>query len=398
MTRLPSALRPLFPLVKVGVLCATQMVGPLTRRLPESPARPRPPRRMARSAAAYAATHATGGVAVVDVAPAEALERPLPQGAPPGHPRFSRDAHETTDPCVVATVRRGRVLGPYAAVITEDDTLLCDLSPYYGVRRPTQHPVFLRTRLPEISGAAGSVGVLTTRGSENYYHFLTDVLPRLELLRRADARPDAFVVNRTTRFQRDLLDHIGLTADRCLGSDKYPHLQADELVVPSLPDPNLKTPRWIVPWLRSRFLPESLAPPQRRIYVTRGDGKHTRRVTNEAALVAALEPLGFETIDPGTMAPADQVRVFAEAECVVGPHGAGLTNLAFAPAGAAVVELFARDYVNGCFWALASTVEGLRYHYVVGDGTPTRSRRNRGVASDITVDPRQVVGLVETLL
>ena len=35
----------------------------------------------------------------------------------------------------------------------------------------------------------GSVGVLTTRGSENYYHFLTDVLPRLELLRRAGASP-----------------------------------------------------------------------------------------------------------------------------------------------------------------------------------------------------------------
>ena len=84
-----------------------------------------------------------------------------------------------------------------------------------------------------------------------------------------------------------------------------------------------------------------------------------------------LEPLGFEAIDPGAMSPAEQVRAFAEAECMVGPHGAGLTNLAFAPAGAAVVELFARDYVNECFWALASTVEGLRYRYLVGDGTPS---------------------------
>ena len=59
------------------------------------------------------------------------------------------------------------------------------------------------------------------------------------------------------------------------------------------------------------------------------------------------------------MTVAAQVRAFAEAECVVGPHGAGLTNLAFAPPGAAVVELFAGDYVNECFWALACTVEGL---------------------------------------
>ena len=63
-----------------------------------------------------------------------------------------------------------------------------------------------------------------------------------------------------------------------------------------------------------------------------------------------------------------------------------------------MVELFARDYVNECFWALASTVEDLRYRYVVGDGTPVRSRRNRGVASDIRVDTRQVVQLIDELI
>ena len=145
-------------------------------------------------------------------------------------------------------------------------------------------------------------------------------------------------------------------------------------------------------------MPDTLAPPHRRLYVTRGETRHTRRVKNEGALLSLLEPLGFERIDPGSMTPAAQVRAFAEAECVVGPHGAGLTNLAFAPPGAAVVELFARDYVNECFWALACTVEGLRYRYVVGDGTSSRSRRNRGVASDIAVDPRQVLHVVHGLL
>ena len=75
----------------------------------------------------------------------------------------------------------------------------------------------------------GSVSVLTTRGSENYYHFLTDVLPRIELLRLAGVDSDQYLVNRQTRFQRDLLDHVGITADRCLSTEKYPHLRADEL-------------------------------------------------------------------------------------------------------------------------------------------------------------------------
>jgi capsular polysaccharide biosynthesis protein len=394
VTRLPSVLRPLFPWLKAGVLQATQAVQPLTSRLPGSG----PPRHTAPTAADYARTHPDGGVAVTEVAAARVLDRPLPAGLPADHPQFAAHRRARIEADVVATVRKGRVLSPYGAVITEDDTLLFDLSPYYGVVRPSQHPVFLRYRLPEVSDVTGSVGVLTTRGSENYYHFLTDVLPRLELLRQAGAEPDAYVVNRSTRFQRDMLDHLGLTADRCLGDDKYPHLRADELVVPSLPDDDLRTPPWIVPWLRARFLPEDVRPPHRRLYVGRGDKRHTRRVENEGELLAALEPLGFEAIDPGALSPAEQVRAFAEAECIVGPHGAGLTNLAFAPPGAAVVEIFARDYVNECFWALTTTVEGLRYRYLVGDGSPIRSRRNRGVASDIRVDPRQVVRLLEELV
>ena len=391
MTRLPSVLRPLFPFIKTGVLQATRAVSPLTRRLPGAT----PPRHTARTAAGYARAHPDGGVEVVEVVAALDLDRPLPAGLPTDHPQFAAHRRERVAPNVVATVRQGRVLQPYAAVMAADDTLLFDLSPYYGVVTPSQHPVFLRCRPPEVTRVPGSVGVLTTRGSDNYYHFLTDVLPRLELLRLAGVEPDAYLVDRSTRFQRDLLDHLGLTADRCVDSL---HVRADVLVVPSLPDDRLRTPPWVVPWLRDRFLPGDLRPPDRRIYVTRGTTRHTRRVDNEAELIAALEPLGFESIDPGALSPAEQVRAFAEAEYIVGPHGAGLTNLAFASPGASVVELFARDYVNECFWALATTVAGLRYRYLVGDGSPIRSRRNRGVASDITVDPEAVLCLLHDLM
>jgi capsular polysaccharide biosynthesis protein len=391
MTRLPSTLRPLFPWLKTGVLQATQALSPLTRRLPGAT----PPRHAAPSAAEYARAHPGVGVEVVEVVEALRLDRPLPEGLPAHHSQFEAHRRVHIASNVVATVRNGRVLGPYGAVMTEDDTLLFDLSPYYGATTPSQHPVFLRCRPPACTDVPGSLGVLTTRGSDNYYHFLLDVLPRLELLRKAGATPDAYLVPRSTRFQRELLDHLGLTAERCLDNA---HVRADKLVVPSLPDDRLRTPPWIVPWLRAQFLPDDILPPHRRLYVTRGQARHTRRVENEADLLAELEPLGFEVVDPGALSAADQVRAFAEAECIVGPHGAGLTNLAFASPGAAVVELFARDYVNECFWALASTVEGLRYRYLVGDGSPVRSRRNRGVASDITAGPEEVVRLVEELL
>jgi capsular polysaccharide biosynthesis protein len=86
------------------------------------------------------------------------------------------------------------------------------------------------------------------------------------------------------------------------------------------------------------------------------------------------------------MPVADQIRAFAEAEWIVAPHGAALANLAFASSGASVIELFAPDYVQLCYWKLADCVPGLTYHYLVGVGDEPRRGEMNGVMSDITVD------------
>jgi capsular polysaccharide biosynthesis protein len=288
-------------------------------------------------------------------------------------------------------------VGTYGAVVTADDTLLFDLSPYYGVFRGTQHPIFLNVHLPPVEDLAGSVGVLTTRGIDNYYHFLTDVLPRLAFLQQAGIQPDRYLVNRRTAFQRELLDAVGIPESRTVESAAHPHIRAERLVVPSLPDSHLRTPPWIPGWLRQHFLPADPKPAHRRLYVTRGNRKHTRSVENEVEVLEALAPYGFERVDPGKMTVAEQARLFAEAEFIIGAHGAALTNLVFCPPGTAVIELFPPDYVNVCYWALASAMGNLRYRYLVGDGLPKRTRPMLGVASDVTADPKQIVQLVDRL-
>ena len=50
---------------------------------------------------------------------------------------------------------------------------------------------------------------------------------------------------------------------------------------------------------------------------------------------------------------------------MIGPHGAGLTNMLVAPAKSTLVELMPDDEVNHCFWLLTN---GLKqdYTFVVG--------------------------------
>jgi capsular polysaccharide biosynthesis protein len=380
------------------VLTATEIAGPLTRRMPARSDRPGPPRYLADSTPTYATSHPNADLTVIDVLPGLQISRPMPDGLPAGHFSFAHHLRADVPPAIVARLPGGRALGHYGAVVTAGDVLLFDLSPYYGAWRATQHPIFLNLRLPAVEDLAGSVGVLTTRGVDNYYHFLTDVLPRSELLRRAGIEPERFLVNRRTAFQRHLLDALAIPEQRVVESALHPHIRAEQLVVPSLPDSHLRTPPWVASWLREHFLPTDVAPPHRRLYVTRGDLKHTRRVENESQVVAALTPFGFETIDPGTLTFAEQVQMFSEAELVVGAHGAALTNLVFCPDGAAVIELFPPDYVNVCFWALATAVGTLRYRYLVGDGRPGRVRPMLGVASDLTVNSGRLVELIADLI
>jgi hypothetical protein len=95
----------------------------------------------------------------------------------------------------------------------------------------------------------------------------------------------------------------------------------------------------------------------RRLYVSRADAAD-RRVRNEDELLDTLDAYGFERLVPGEHSFEEQVRRFANAEFVVGPHGAGLTNLIFAEE-ATLVELFG-EYRNAAFFTLA---RGLGYGY-----------------------------------
>lgn len=123
---------------------------------------------------------------------------------------------------------------------------------------------------------------------------------------------------------------------------------------------------------------------RRRLYVSRADAAD-RRVCNESELVDALDDYGFERIIPGNHTVIEQVRQFADAEIVLGPHGAGLTNLIFT-ADAALIELFG-SYRNACFFTLA---RGMGHEYACATGDAD--------GKDLLADVEAVTSLVDDLL
>jgi capsular polysaccharide biosynthesis protein len=80
------------------------------------------------------------------------------------------------------------------------------------------------------------------------------------------------------------------------------------------------------------------SPAGARIYVSRRDTPK-RRLVNEEELFSELRKLGFSRIVPGEMSVPEQVSAFSNASVIVGPHGAGLTNIMFSPPDATIVEI-----------------------------------------------------------
>ena len=103
----------------------------------------------------------------------------------------------------------------------------------------------------------------------------------------------------------------------------------------------------------------------RRLYLSRRAAHDPRLPEADApALARVLDRHGFEVLALEDMSFEAQVRAAAEAEIIVAPHGAGLTNLVFTHRDAVVIELVARLGEEASFrpwyYQLASS-RGQRY-------------------------------------
>jgi hypothetical protein len=230
--------------------------------------------------------------------------------------------------------------------------------------------------------------LLTLHQSANYYHWVCEVLPLAYALMR-DARWGTLPVYVSADLPEFVFEYL-----RMLGLEGYcralPHgvYSADTLLVPTFPGGS----EWPSPdhlcTVRRACL-EAVGPSlqaRRRLYISRADAAE-RRVVNETELMATLADLGFERVTLTGMSPADQIRLFQTADIVLAPHGAGTTNILFAPPDCLLIELMGPGFVSTCFMVVASAV-GQRYGYVRCD------ERDRDLVVDTAAARRVVDDLI----
>jgi capsular polysaccharide biosynthesis protein len=287
----------------------------------------------------------------------------------PSHSAFDIPVSLQT-PTYLARVPRGRILGPTVAVLTQKDRMLSDVSLDWG-HPGLDHFAYRRFILPRCRDFDGSALVLACTGADTYFHWFTDALPRLEIASRAmgtNWKPDWWVVNTLNRpFIRESLTHLGIPLNRVISLKIQPHIRFSNLWIPSLPCESSSgdTPNWVVEYLKSSFKvcidsgTDTALP--KRIWIDRSS-MNSRRLELSKRDETILRGYGISIVCLEDLSLLKQINIFHGAELVIGPHGAGFSNIVFSRKPK-ILEFFFPQHVNACYYSLGQHVEAdYSYH------------------------------------
>ena len=266
----------------------------------------------------------------------------------------------------VAVVRDGFSTSK-AASLTSSGRLIPEYTQQFTMKGIEGHKLFtfqFGRCFPKISHFDGVVATLTADCHHNYYHWLFDVLPKLYLLQKAKIKPDKYYLDTSKPFQKESLAMLGIEEDQIISCQDHPIISASSLALSSYPC-LYEQPHWVIDFVRKQFLPEKTPTFSPKIYISRKDAP-CRRVVNEEEVTLFLQKEGFEVVQTEHLNFAEQIALFHQAEVVVAPHGAGLSNLVFCNKDAKVLQFFSPRNPCICFWTLSNLLS-LEYAYFRGE-------------------------------
>jgi tetratricopeptide (TPR) repeat protein len=278
------------------------------------------------------------------------------------------------------------------SIITDDNHFLVDRLTYVSEtkRRSTVDFSYVSAG-PEMEllhhpEEARATDAILLGGGGNFYHCIVDWFSRLGVIegeRELDNLP-LVVASDMPATVIEFLGLLGINPERLDPMSTAPRSYR-RLWVPSITQDRFgfAAPRHLSFLERAVFgrFRDPMARGARRLFVTRRDTTH-RLLLNEDEVVAMLAARGFEIVEPQKLTMRAQIDLFAQAECVVGCFGAGLSGMLAAPRTARIIELTHRRAAHPMFAILAALREQL-YRQILGP--PVVSRSNLAMHSNFSI-------------
>ncbi len=206
---------------------------------------------------------------------------------------------------------------------------------------PEQHTIFSTPGFPAARPLSGMSLSLATLGGETFYHFLLESLPKLALARAFLPHIDQLLVPRYIEQSKTAwLRRLGFT-QKIVWLDDFAHWHCEQLLFTNRLARHFEPNPWCVRVLRefARVPAHSTSGPS--LWLDRS-GVANRATAWERDFAAQLPEL--ESVDLGTIEPAQVLTRCASARIFTGLHGAAFANMVFSPPGAQIIELMPRAF------------------------------------------------------
>jgi len=189
-------------------------------------------------------------------------------------------------------------------------------------------------------------------------------------------------------FQLETLAHMGIPEEKLWNCPNDPefHVQARTLYVPSHPNEHGIINPWVCTAIKNIFKAEPSAIAKPRLYISRSKAVGRQMLHEEALFRFLQSEYGFVKMNTEEYSMQEKAVLFGHAECVIAPHGSGLTNIIFCNLGCTVIDIFPPGDFTTYFWSLANGNQ-LDYYYFFGKGVrPTKENDFTVRNADIEID------------
>ncbi len=277
----------------------------------------------------------------------------------------------------VCEINNAELIGCKAVGITQEGLGLLETTVgRIDILKQSQLFQILKKKIIPVDGTLNTVCSLINACNHNYFHWITECLTQIEGMefyyQQTGIKPLLLINKNHSPWQIESLNLMGYDSSTYIQWDMSRAL-VKRLIVPSVRRYQEKPPHdYISPasikWLQQRILSHIIDSHDqnmyaKRIFISRRQASF-RKILNEDEVIESLSLMGFTAYILESMSFSEQVKLFFGAEIVVGPHGAGLTNVIFSRQ-AAVLELFGSpDYIRPEYFQIASSL-GLRYGFMI---------------------------------
>lgn len=259
---------------------------------------------------------------------------------------------------------------PYGYVFVNDcfirETQVKGLEPFKGKNSIEE---------PDLQGVLhieGRVAVLNHLYSWVYGLFVPEILSALALLEINGVEYDYLWIPCELGYQKEALEIWGVDPDKLIHLSHGQTLQADTIILPTSISQNQGKmvfnvnyiPDFLLKYVRKKILDGvekmniNVDFPE-KIFISRKDASHARKVPNEDEVFALFEPLGYKQLEFSKFNMAEKIAISNHAKNIITFMGSGSTNLIYASPDVKIYEI-QQECVEASYFYMAQTL-GLNF-------------------------------------